>query len=125
MALVISGCCVRTTQAAQELASFSTTTPSPSPFSSSKLPNLYFTSGVHPHNAKHCDDTTISTLRQYASHPACVAIGECGLDFHRNFSPPTVQKRWFIEQIHLAEELGKPLFMHCRDAGPEFFALLR
>jgi len=92
---------------------------------STKLPKLYFTSGVHPHNAKQCDETTISTLCQRASHPECVAIGECGLDYNRNFSPPDIQRKWFIEQIKLAEELGKPLFMHCRDAAPDFFDILR
>ncbi|KAH7620839.1 hypothetical protein Ndes2526B_g04773 [Nannochloris sp. 'desiccata'] len=127
VALVISGCCLRTTQAAQELSSCipcttaSLSTPSPT----AKFPNLYFTSGVHPHNAKQCDESTISTLRQYASHPNCVAIGECGLDYNRIFSPPEIQRKWFTEQIKLAEELGKPLFMHCRDAGSDFFDILR
>lgn len=60
---------------------------------------VYFTAGVHPHNAKNCDNSTVSTLRQLAASERCVAIGECGLDFNRNFSPPDVQERWFNEQV--------------------------
>ena len=54
----------------------------------------------------------------------CVAIGECGLDFNRNFSPPDVQERWFVEQVRLACTLRLPLFMHCRDAAPRMAELL-
>jgi TatD DNase family protein len=148
--LIISGCCLRSTQAAQKLTTTDTNKlntssslenglnsknpsaqPPPPPSSSSSStsspssPSLFYTSGVHPHNARHCDENTISTLRQLALHPKCVAIGECGLDFNRNFSPPEIQRKWLIKQIELAEELGKPLFMHCRDAGPDFFDILR
>ena len=115
-ALIITGCCLRTTEAAQHLID-STITSSPLP--------LFFTAGVHPHNAKQCDVQTLAALRAFASHPRCVAIGECGLDFNRNFSPPDVQEEWFGRQIELAEELQKPLLLHCRDAGDRFDALLR
>lgn len=54
-----------------------------------------------------------------------MAVGEAGLDFNRNFSPPAAQERWFAAQVELAEELGLPLFMHCRDAGPRFAEILR
>lgn len=86
---------------------------------------LYFTAGVHPHNAKRCGPTTLAELRQLASHPRCVAIGECGLDFNRNFSPPDVQQQWFEAQVQLAKELRLPLFLHCRDATDAFVAILR
>lgn len=59
---------------------------------------LYFTAGVHPHHAKTCDGSTIAHLRALASHPQCVAVGETGLDFNRNFSPPDVQEHWFEQQ---------------------------
>ena len=61
------------------------------PLSPSSSPALYFTAGVHPHNAKGCGPATLPALRQLAAHPRCVAIGECGLDFNRNFSLPEVQ----------------------------------
>jgi Tat protein secretion system quality control protein TatD with DNase activity len=52
-----------------------------------------------------------------SSHLNAVPAGECGLDFNRNFSPPEVQEQWFGAQVQLAQQLQKPLFMHCRDAG--------
>ena len=69
----------------------------------------------------------MSQLRHLASTSPSTAkaIGECGLDFKRNFSPPSVQEEWFEKQIDLAEELQLPLFMHCRDAYPRFFEILR
>jgi TatD DNase family protein len=75
--------------------------------------------------AQHCDDDTLPLLRRLAAHPRCVAVGECGLDFNRNFSPPDAQERWFQAQVALAQELCMPLFLHCRDAGPRFLDLLR
>jgi TatD DNase family protein len=86
---------------------------------------LYATAGVHPHHARECDDTTIPALRQIAAHPKIVAIGECGLDFNRNYSPHPSQEKWFVAQIELAAELGKPLFLHSRDAHPRFAEILR
>jgi len=59
------------------------------------------------------------------AHAHCLLAGETGLDFNRNFSPPDVQEIWFDAQVALAAELGKPLFMHCRDAGERFAAILR
>lgn len=86
---------------------------------------LYATAGVHPHDAKSCNETTIKDLRKLAALPHVVAIGECGLDYNRDFSPRDVQKKWFEEQIRLAAELGMPLFLHEREAHHDFVALLK
>jgi TatD DNase family protein len=86
---------------------------------------LHATAGVHPHHARECDDTTIPALRGIAAHPRVVAIGECGLDFNRNYSPHPSQEKWFVAQLELAAELGKPLFLHSRDAHPRFAEILR
>jgi TatD DNase family protein len=86
---------------------------------------LYATAGVHPHHARECDDTTIPALRDLAAHPQIVAIGECGLDFNRNYSPHPSQEKWFVAQLELAAELGKPLFLHSRDAHPRCAEILR
>jgi len=86
---------------------------------------LYATAGVHPHHARDCDEATIPALRQIAAHPRVVAIGECGLDFNRNYSPHPSQEKWFVAQLELAAELGKPLFLHSRDAHPRFAEILR
>ncbi|AFH65640.1 TatD family hydrolase [Paenibacillus caseinilyticus] len=86
---------------------------------------LYATAGIHPHDAKGCDDTTIPRLRELAALPQVTAIGECGLDYNRDFSPRDVQRRWFEEQLGLAAETGLPLFLHEREAHADFAALLR
>jgi TatD DNase family protein len=84
-----------------------------------------FTAGVHPHHARECDATTIPSLAEIAKHPRCVAIGECGLDFNRNYSPHPDQEKWFVAQLGLGMDLGKPLFLHSRDAHPRFAEILR
>lgn len=86
---------------------------------------LYATAGVHPHHARDCDDTTIASLRGMARHPRVVAIGECGLDFNRNYSPHPSQEKWFVAQLELGCELAKPLFLHSRDAHPRVADILR
>jgi TatD DNase family protein len=86
---------------------------------------LHATAGVHPHHAKDCGPDTISQLRKLAAHPRVVAIGECGLDFNRNYSPHPDQEKWFIAQLELGMELRKPLFLHSRDAHPRFAAILK
>jgi TatD DNase family protein len=78
---------------------------------------LFCTAGVHPHNAKQCDDQTLSALRDLAALEQTVAVGECGLDFNRDFSPRPVQLAWFERQVELACELQLPLFIHERDAA--------
>ncbi len=86
---------------------------------------LYATAGVHPHHARDCDARTIPALREIAAHPRVVAIGECGLDYNRNYSPHPDQEKWFVAQLELAAELGKPLFLHSRDAHPRFAEILQ
>lgn len=86
---------------------------------------LYSTAGVHPHDAKHCSNETIAQLKELASLPQVVAIGECGLDYNRDFSPRDVQRKWFAEQIRLALELNMPLFLHEREAFADFAAMLK
>jgi TatD DNase family protein len=86
---------------------------------------FWTTAGMHPHNAKDCDAGTIPALRELARDPKVVAIGECGLDFNRNYSPHPDQEKWFVAQLELAADLGKPLFLHSRDAHPRFAEILR
>lgn len=86
---------------------------------------LLSTVGVHPHNAKQCNDVTMRALRRMAENSRAVAIGECGLDFNRDFSPRPAQERWFEAQIELACEMAMPLFLHERDAHSRLLSLLR
>jgi TatD DNase family protein len=85
---------------------------------------LAATAGVHPHNARDFTARTLEQLRELGRCPEVAAIGECGLDFNRDFSPRPDQERCFSAQIELAGELGKPLFLHERDAQERFLALL-
>ena len=86
---------------------------------------LYATAGVHPHHAKECDDRTLAILESFAEEPCVLSIGECGLDFNRNFSPPEVQEKWFEAQLELASGLGLPVFLHQRDAHARFIEILK
>ena len=83
------------------------------------------TAGVHPHHARECGPKTIDEIREIAKHPQVVAIGECGLDFNRNYSPHPDQEKWFVAQLELGIELGKPLFLHSRDAHPRFAQIVK
>jgi TatD DNase family protein len=85
---------------------------------------LFATAGVHPHHAKECNDQTLADLAEISKNPRIVAIGECGLDFNRNYSPHPDQEKWFVAQAELGIELDKPLFLHSRDAHPRFARIL-
>ncbi|KKC98645.1 3'-5' ssDNA/RNA exonuclease TatD [Photobacterium halotolerans] len=85
----------------------------------------FSTAGVHPHDAKSVSDFSLPAIRELASDPAVVAIGECGLDFNRDFSPRPQQEAVFEAQLALAAALQKPVFMHCRDAHERFLAILK
>lgn len=85
---------------------------------------LYATAGVHPHHASDFDAETESLLREYHAKREVVAVGETGLDYHRNFSPREAQLFAFERQLQLAVECGKPLFLHQRDAHLDFLACM-
>ena len=79
---------------------------------------------MHPHDAKTWTDDCYETIKELASNPECVAVGECGLDFNRNFSPQDVQMEVFEKQVQLACEIRKPLFLHERDAHEDMVRIL-
>ncbi len=83
-------------------------------------PGLYATAGIHPHHAIELDAHSIDALRALAAQARVVAIGECGLDFFRNYSPPDAQERAFTAQLELAADVGLPVFLHQRDAHERF-----
>ncbi|GIX21993.1 MAG: preprotein translocase subunit TatD [Gammaproteobacteria bacterium] len=85
---------------------------------------LWATAGVHPHEAAGFDEAALDALAALAARPEVVAIGECGLDYYRNYSPPEAQRRAFEAQLALAAELGMPVFLHQRDAHADFLAIL-
>ena len=81
-----------------------------------KFDVVYACVGVHPHEAAKADDGMIRDLTELARAPKVVALGEIGLDFHYNFSPPAVQERIFREQLTLARELNLPVVIHTRES---------
>jgi TatD DNase family protein len=85
---------------------------------------VYATVGIHPHDAKTADESSLTQLREWARHPKVVAIGETGLDFYHDFSPRDVQDRVFRAQIALARDVGRPLVIHDRDAHEAVVAAL-
>ncbi|MEL4893427.1 TatD family hydrolase [Xanthomonas protegens] len=86
---------------------------------------LYATAGVHPHHAAEYTAECDAELRALHAHAEVVAVGECGLDYFRDFSPRPAQHRAFERQLQLAVDTGKPLFLHQRDAHADFMALMR
>ncbi|WP_234283450.1 MULTISPECIES: TatD family hydrolase [unclassified Halomonas] len=86
---------------------------------------LFATAGVHPHDASRWDASLAAAMRELHQRPEVLAVGECGLDFNRNFSTPAEQERAFEAQLGLAAESGKPLFLHERDAGPRLREMLK
>jgi TatD DNase family protein len=85
---------------------------------------LFATAGVHPHHAAQLDAHTAAALRSLLASPQFVAVGECGLDFFRDYSPRDAQRRAFAAQLELAAEVRKPVFLHERDAHEELVAML-
>jgi TatD DNase family protein len=85
---------------------------------------LHCTAGVHPHDADNVTSDYLEQLGELALNPHVKAIGECGLDFNRNFSAPAQQLTVFREQVSLAVAVQKPLFLHQRDAFEPWFTTL-
>jgi TatD DNase family protein len=80
--------------------------------------------GIHPHDAAQCNADALATLRELAQQPRVVAVGEIGLDFYRDWSPRTAQYDAFHAQMQLAQSLGLPVILHCRDAYNELLGVL-
>ena len=80
--------------------------------------------GVHPHDVKSVANKSAGHIKVLADNAKVVAIGEIGLDYHYDHSPRKLQKHWFREQIRMAVKIGKPVIVHCRDAGEDVFSIL-
>ncbi len=85
----------------------------------------YATAGVHPHNARFYDAATEAGLKALLAEPSMLCGGEMGLDFNRDFSPRPDQEQAFEAQLALAAAMGKPVFLHERDAHQRFHAILK
>jgi TatD DNase family protein len=88
------------------------------------FPQVYAAIGRHPNSATGFDDADLAELEALAAHEKCVAIGETGLDYYRDYAPRSDQERAFAAQIELARETGKPLVIHTRAADDDTLAML-
>lgn len=86
---------------------------------------LFSTAGVHPHDASQWSADSARQLRTLLGETQVRAVGECGLDFNRDFSPRPAQEKALEEQLALAVELQMPVFLHERDASERLVAILR
>ncbi|MDX2506179.1 MAG: TatD family hydrolase [Gammaproteobacteria bacterium] len=110
--MIVTGTSVAQSQAAQQLTTL--------------YPDiLYATAGIHPHDAKSFSEDSLEQLGSLLKQNRVVAVGECGLDFNRNFSTPADQLSCFEAQLELAVELKMPVFLHQRDAHADFLRLIK
>jgi len=86
--------------------------------------HLFATAGVHPHHATDLTAPVLADLESLARQAEVVAVGECGLDYFRDLSPRDDQRRAFHLQLELAARVGKPVFLHERDAHDDFRAIV-
>jgi TatD DNase family protein len=88
------------------------------------FPQVYAAIGRHPNEATGFDRADLAELQALAAHQSCVAIGETGLDYYRDYAPRSDQLRAFHAQIELARETGKPLVIHTRGADDDTLTTL-
>jgi TatD DNase family protein len=85
---------------------------------------VYAALGIHPHQAGSDEADRLDELRGLLAHERAVAVGEIGLDHYRDLAPRDRQRRAFEAQLRLAEELGKPVVIHTREAEDDVAAVL-
>jgi TatD DNase family protein len=85
---------------------------------------LVATSGIHPHHASQASSEALVEIAELAAKEHVVAIGECGLDYNRDFSPRDAQRRAFEAQLEIASGTTKPVYLHERDAHEDFTRIL-
>jgi TatD DNase family protein len=86
---------------------------------------IYFTQGIHPHDAKEVTAVELEKITSRASLKKMVAVGEIGLDYHYNNSPPDIQKKVFEQQLQIASDQDLPVVIHTRDADEDTKAILK
>ena len=90
-----------------------------------RYPFLYAAVGMHPHIAAETELHHLDEIKALAAHEKVMAIGEIGLDYHYDFAPRDVQKKWFALQLELAQELDLPVSLHIREAFGDCMDILR
>lgn len=90
-----------------------------------RLPQVFATVGIHPHDARLVDDGIMQELEQMAAHPKVVGIGETGLDYYYGHSPREQQLDAFRRFIDLARRRQLPCIIHLRDAYEDAVEVMR
>lgn len=88
-------------------------------------PEIYYTQGIHPHDAKIGTDVEWNKIIDRANDPKMVAVGEIGLDYHYNNSLPNIQKEAFERQLQIACDHDLPVVIHTREADEDTMAILK
>ncbi len=109
--IVNVGASLRGVRASQELAE--------------RWPHVFAAAGVHPDNVGELNEETLARMKELCERPKTVAVGEIGLDYYWDIQPRELQKKWFIEQLHLARETGLPVNIHSRDAAQDTFDIMK
>jgi TatD DNase family protein len=86
---------------------------------------IYAAVGYHPHEASKADMKQLEEIERLSEHPRVVAIGEIGLDYHYNYSPPETQKEVFNRQIEIAQRRNLPIIIHSREAEGDTMAITK
>ena len=107
---VVTGACLESSLAAAKLAAAHA--------------ELSCTAGVHPHHAERFATSQLPAFRELLARTEVVAVGECGLDYYRDLAPRASQRLAFAAQLDLAVAVGKPVFLHQREAHEDFVAIL-
>jgi len=106
------GCCLASSRRNAELAK--------------RYEQVYATVGVHPSESSDMNDEAMAELLELAAEPKVIAWGEIGLDYHyEDDTPHDVQREYFVRQIHLAKQAGKPIVIHDRDAHGDVMDIIR
>lgn len=92
---------------------------------SENYPEVYFTQGIHPHDAKEATDYDFQKIKDRTALPKMVAVGEIGLDYHYNNSPQDIQRKVFEHQLQIAVDKDLPVVIHTRDAEEDTRAILK
>ena len=109
--MIVSGVNTKTNKEALKLAS--------------KYKNIYVTIGIHPEEITDSIEDDIMFIEQNINNPKVVGIGEIGLDYHYSKENKDIQKKWFIEQLHLAKKYNKGVVVHSRDASLDTYEILK
>lgn len=92
---------------------------------SNKYPHIFAAVGIHPHDASQINEDILLKIEDLTKEVKVVAIGEIGLDYHYDFSPRELQKKYFEAQIEIAKKVNLPIIVHNRDASEDSLKLIK